>query len=163
MAEMLGVAQSTVSRIERSELVPAGRLHRRVLDVVSARLDPARDAALRRLVEGAALPVHLICDVSHRLLAASRTREREWRRSVADLAGVSLWPFASDEIQAAEAMLPTIGWGERDGAHALEFVTGANASPGLHIAPGVLAWERILLSDGSPARLVTRTAAGLAS
>lgn len=157
MAELLGVTQPTVSRIERGELVPADRLHRRLLELLSARLDPARDAALRRLVEGAALPVHLICDVTHRLLAASKAREREWRRSAADLTGVSLWPFASEEVQTTEAMLPTVGWGERDGAHALAFATGANTSPDLRIAPGVLAWERMLLSDGSPARLVTRT------
>jgi hypothetical protein len=53
--------------------------------------------------------------------------------------------------------LPDLGWGERDGAHALAFATGANGSDELRIAPGVLIWERILLSDGSPARLVSST------
>ena len=159
-AELLGVTQPTISRIERGDLAPAGLLLERLLDLVSARLDPTRDAGLRRLVENAALPIHLVCDVTHRLLAASRPREREWRRSAADLNGCSLWPFASAQVQATEATLADVGWGTRDGAHALEFATGANTSPDLHIAPGILVWERILLSDGSPARLVTRTAEG---
>jgi hypothetical protein len=51
--------------------------------------------------------------------------------------------------------LPDLGWGERDGTHALSFVTEANGSDELRIVPGVLIWERILLSDGSPARVVT--------
>jgi hypothetical protein len=58
--------------------------------------------------------------------------------------------------------LPALGWGERDGAHALTFVTGANDFDELRILPGVQIWERILLSDGSPARLVTSPADGLA-
>jgi transcriptional regulator with XRE-family HTH domain len=123
-AELLGVTQSTVSRIERGELKPAGILRNRLLDLVSARIHPARDAALRRLIEGSATPVHLVCDLTHRLLAASRPRERVWRR-----------------------------------AHALTFATGANGSDEL-IASGVLVWERILLSDGAPARLVSSTAEG---
>ncbi len=157
-AELLGVAQPTVSRIERGEIEPAGPLRERVLDLVCARLDLARDAALRRLVEGAALPVHLVCDLTHRLLAASRPRECEWGRPAAEVLGRSLWRHASEAIQAAEAELPALGWGSRDGAHALTFATGANGSGELRIAPGVLVWERIVLSDGSPARLVTRAA-----
>jgi transcriptional regulator with XRE-family HTH domain len=162
-AEMLGVSQPTVSRMERGDLEPSGRLRERLLDLVSARLDPARDAALRRLVEGASGPVHLVCDLTHRLLAASAPREREWRRPSAELLGAPLWRYASAAIQAAEVRLPALGWGERGGAHALEFATGANRSDELRIAPGVLIWERIVLSDGSPARLVTRAVEAAAS
>ena len=67
----------------------------------------------------------------------------------------SLWRYASEGIRSAEARLPDLGWGERDGSHALSFVTEANGSAELRIVPGVLIWERILLSDGSPARVVT--------
>jgi transcriptional regulator with XRE-family HTH domain len=56
--ELLGVTQSTVSRIERGELKPAGALRNRLLDLVVARIDPSRDAALRHLVE--ARPVRSI-------------------------------------------------------------------------------------------------------
>jgi transcriptional regulator with XRE-family HTH domain len=162
-AELLGVSQPTVSRLEHGELEPAGRLRDRLMDLVSARLNPARDAGLRRLVEGASAPVHLVCDLTHRLLAASAPREREWRRSSAELRGSSLWPYASAAIQAAEVRLPALGWGEFEGAHALEFAIGANGSDELRIAPGVLIWERIVLSDGSPARLVTRAVEAAAS
>lgn len=157
-AELLGVTQSTVSRIERGELKPVGALRCRLLDLVVARIHPARDAALRRLVEGSACPVHLVCDLTHRLLAASLPREREWRRSAGELQGQPLWRYASEAIRSAEARLPDLGWGERDGAHALTFVTGANGLDELPIVPGVMIWERILLSDGSPARLVTSPA-----
>jgi transcriptional regulator with XRE-family HTH domain len=154
-AELLGVTQSTVSRIERGELKPAGALRNRLLDLVVARIDPSRDAALRHLVEGSASPVHLVCDLTHRLLAASGPREREWRRAANELQGQSLWRYASEGIRSAEARLPDLGWGERDGSHALSFVTEANGSNELRIVAGVLIWERILLSDGSPARVVT--------
>ena len=155
-AELLGVTQPTISRIERGELKPTGILRHRLLELVSARIHPARDAALRRLIEGSANPVHLVCDLTHRLLAASSPREREWRRDAAELRGQPLWRYASDAIRAAEARLPSLGWGERDGAHVLTFTTGANGVDELRIVPGLLVWERILLSDGSPARLVTR-------
>jgi transcriptional regulator with XRE-family HTH domain len=160
-AELLRVTQSTVSRIERGELKPAGALRNRLLDLVFARIHPTRDAALRRLVEGSACPVHLVCDLTHRLLAASAPREREWQRAASELRGQPLWRYATEAIRAAEARLPDLGWGERDGTHALTFVTGANGLDELRIVPGVQIWERILLSDGSPARLVTSPAEGV--
>jgi transcriptional regulator with XRE-family HTH domain len=156
VAEYFGVTQPIVSRIERGELVPTGTLRTRVLDFVAARLDPARDAGLRRLIERAGSPVHLICDITHLLLAASPARENEWQRSFNDFRGRSLWPFATDAICAAEARLPELGWGERDGTNMLTFATPANQSRELRIAAGVLIWDRIILADGSPARIVTR-------
>ena len=161
VAELLGVTQPTVSRIERAELKPTGNLRNRLLDLVSARLHPARDAALRRLIEGSAGPVHLVCDLTHRLLAASRPREREWRRSAAELSGQPLWRYATEAIQLAETRLPDLGWGERDGAHAHTFFTNGNGLDELRIVPGARIWERMLLSDGSPARLVTSPAQGV--
>lgn len=155
-AEHLGVTQPVISRIERGEFEPGPRLAVKILDFVTARLDPARDAGLRRLIDHAELPVHLICDISHRLLAASPAREREWRRSSANLRGRSLWPYASDAIRVAEAALPDLGWGEDGGAHTVTFVTDENRSTKLRIAPGALTWDRVILADGSPARIVTR-------
>ena len=155
VAELLGVTQPTVSRIERGDLLPAGALREEAMRFLAARLDVRRDAGLRRLVEMAAAPVHVICDLTHRLLAASPTREREWQRSASDLKGVSLWPYASEVIREAETRLGQHGWGEPDGACAIEVATDAHASDGLRILPGRMIWERMILSDGSPVRLVT--------
>jgi hypothetical protein len=156
VAECLGVTQPIVSRMERGEFVPTGVLRRRVLDFVAARLDPTRDAGLRRLIAQSESPVHLICDTTHRLLAASPAREQEWQRSINDVHGRSLWPYATEAIQEAEAKLSDLGWGEHDGTSTLTFFTPANKSEELRIAPGILIWDRIMLADGSPARIVTR-------
>jgi hypothetical protein len=101
----------------------------------------------------------LICDLSHRLLAASPARFAEWAADAAELRGVSLWGFATDEIRAAEGRLGELGWYD-DGASQVSFWTGANDSPIVAIEPGILVWERLQLSDGTLARLVTSTPAG---
>jgi hypothetical protein len=67
---------------------------------------------------------------------------------------VSLWGFATDEIRAAEGRLGELGWYD-DGASQVRFWTGANDSPVVPIEPGILVWERLQLSDGTLARLVT--------
>ena len=123
------------------------------------RSNSAADAGLRRLVESSALRVHLICDLSHRLLAASPARFAEWTADAAELRGVSLWAFATDEIRAAEGRLGELGWYD-DGATRMRFWTGANDSPVVSIDPGILLWERLQLSDGTLARLVTSLPAG---
>lgn len=156
-ADHLGIGQPLVSRIERGEVAPGRRLRARMLDLVTARLDPARDAGLRRLIDHAGAPVHLICDVTHRLLAASPAREQEWQRGFDDLRGCSLWGHASAEILATEARLVDLGWGEIDGAHTLTFVTGPNRSKVLCIVVDTLTWDRVVLADGSAARIVTGT------
>lgn len=158
-AEYLGIGQPMISRIEHGEVEPGRQVRARILDLVTARLDPARDAGLRRLVEHAGSAVHLICDVTHRLLAASPAREHEWQRTSDELRGRSLWRHASAEIRVAEAMLPDLGWGEVDGVHSLVFVTGINSSKELRIAAGTLTWDRVILADGSVARIVTRNGA----
>lgn len=155
VAELLGVTQPTVSRIERGDLFPTGALREEAMRFLAARLDVRRDAGLRRLVEMAGAPVHIICDLTHRLLAASPTREREWQRSASDLKGVSLWPYASEVIREAETRLGQHGWGEPEGPCAMEVTTNAHSSNALRILPGRMIWERMILSDGSPVRLVT--------
>ena len=91
---------------------------------------------------------------------------RRWRRlrgvkqsHAAELRGVSLWGFATDEIRSAEARLGDLGWYD-DGAVQVSFWTGANDSPLVRIDPGILVWERLQLGDGTLARLVTSTPAG---
>jgi transcriptional regulator with XRE-family HTH domain len=153
-AELFGVTQATLSRWERGYHRLPDAAARRLTRLLAAPLDSAADAGLRRLVESSALPVHLICDLTHRLLAASPARFGEWSADAAELRGASLWRFASDEIQHAEARLGELGWYD-EGTTELRFWTGANHDPLVPIEPGILVWERLTLSDGTLARLVT--------
>ena len=152
LADLLGVSQATVSRWEAAGQAPSVEARAAIARLMTA---PAcADAALKRLVESSSLPVHLVCDLSHVLLAASPARVARWRRAPAELMGRSMWAFASPEIQAVEARLPELGWRE-GGAAALTFRTGANADRDVPIAPGLTLWEHIPLEDGREARLVS--------
>ena len=153
-AELFGVTQATLSRWERGYHRLPDDAARRLTKLLAAPLDAAGDAGLRRLVESSALPVHLICDLTHRLLAASPRRFAEWGADAATLRGTSLWRFATDEIQQAESRLGALGWYD-DGAPSLRLWTSDNHDPRVHIVPGILVWERLTLSDGTLARLVT--------
>lgn len=160
VAELAGVTQATVSRWESGTHRPTPEQAARLMPLLEARLDVRGDAALRRLVETSALPVHLVCDLSHRLLAVSRPRLATWRAGDRELLGRPMWPYATDEIRRAESMLPDLGWHEPS-AIPVAAVTGPNRDPVVPIAPGVLLWERLTLSDGRAARLVTTVGPGM--
>jgi hypothetical protein len=121
------------------------------------RPDIVQDAALKRLVETSTQKVHLICDRTHQLLAVSRARQADWRVDAGELLGRSLLNYASPEILAAEATLPSLGWHHGE-LRRLAIDTGANGSSVVPIVPGRVLWERIILADGSAARLVTMIA-----
>jgi transcriptional regulator with XRE-family HTH domain len=156
-AELFDVTQATLSRWERGHHRLPDAAARKLSRLLAAPLDSAADAGLRRLVESSALPVHLICDLSHRLLAASPARFAEWRAGAAELCGVSLWGFATDEIRSVESQLGELGWYD-DSVAQVSFWSGPNDSPIVPIDPGILVWERLPLSDGTLARLVTSVA-----
>jgi hypothetical protein len=61
------------------------------------------------------------------------------------------------QIQQAESRLGELGWYD-DGTTELRFWTGANHDPLVPIEPSLLVWERLTLSDGTLARLVTTVA-----
>lgn len=157
LADLAGVTQATVSRWESGTHRPTEEQARRIEPLLTARLDPAGDAALKRLVETSSVAVHLICDASHALLAASKPRLAEWRTDPGEFAGESLWPFATAEIRRAEGLLADLGWYE-PACPAVATRTGDNHAPKIRILPGVLLWERLVLSDGGTARLVTSVA-----
>src|SRR5262249_22964806 len=98
----------------------------RIEALLAARLDAAADVALARLVMHSTQPVHLVCDLTHRLLACSNSRAAEFGRPVVELIGCSLWPFATETIACVEAGLDEIGWREHVVAPSVEFDTGSN-------------------------------------
>ena len=154
LGELLGVNQATVSRWERDQLALSPEQALRLERIFASPRHAAADAALKRLVEDSVRPVHLICDVTHRLLSASRPRQAEWRAPLAAFLGRSLFSYASAEITAAEQSLEERGW-HNGRLLSLTLETGANDNELLPIAAGRVTWERIMLSDGSAGRLVT--------
>jgi DNA-binding XRE family transcriptional regulator len=153
LAELVGVAQTTISRWERGLLTLSTPHAAAIRAVFETRPCLAsHDAALRGLVEGAARPVHLVCDRTHKLLAASPSRWAQWRVEPAAMAGANMLAFASPEILAAEAGLAELGWFEGR-LPELIVETGGNGSKAVPIAPGRFVWRQIMLSDGSVARL----------
>lgn len=156
LAARLGVNQTTVSRWERG-LLPMTPQQVAAIRAMLGVPDPALDRVLRGLVESSSRALHLICDRTHRLLAVSPAREAAWRVSFRELAGRPMIGFASPEILLAEAALPDHGWGA-GGADSLVLETGANQDGDVPIRPGRVLWERLLLSDGAPVRLVTTLA-----
>jgi len=154
LAELLGVTQTTVSRWERGVLKLSEVQQAAAQRLLAVAPGPAQDAALKRLVESSMRKVHLICDRTHRLLAASPARLADWQADAADFLGKSLFIYASPEIRAAEARLGALGWHEGR-LSVLAFETGPNTDPVLPILPGRMLWERIVLADGTAGRLVT--------
>lgn len=154
LAELLGVTQVTVSRWERGACRVAPGHEARLRRLLEAPLDPSADAALKRLVTGSPRPVHLICDLSHRLLAASPARAAEWDAPASAFLGRPLLPYAAPAILEAEARLAELGWYDR-AEPSVVVAHGGNGRADLRIAPGRTLWERIVLADGTVARLVT--------
>ncbi|MCQ2004840.1 helix-turn-helix domain-containing protein [Rhizobium sp. NRK18] len=154
LAADFGVAQTTVSRWESGLLVPTGEDALRIERLLSARPNSAADAALMALVTHAAVPMHLVCDLTHRLLAASQGRTAEWRLGMEDLQGKSLWRYATPGIRRGEALLERQGWFETVSPEITVISEAANR-PEVAIRAGEIRWTRMPLSDGTFARLVT--------
>ncbi|HEY0684334.1 MAG TPA: helix-turn-helix transcriptional regulator [Steroidobacter sp.] len=153
-AELLGVAQSTISRWEsgRQAMEPAERA--KIEAIVSARLDTSADRVLAQLVSESPRSVHLICDFTHRLLACSTVRANEFSVPASELIGSSLRRYATRRIEAEETLLIDKGWYEQAAPMPVEFDTGENDSSVVPIRSSRCRWTRLLLSDGTPARLV---------
>lgn len=154
LAEVLQVTQATVSRWESGVLVPDPAHRGRIETLIRARTGNDADAALCRLIQTSSLAVHLVCDATHALLAASAPRAAEWQVDADHYVGTSLWRFASPEIAAAEAALADSGWFERP-FQQRQFHTGANGSDEIPVLPGLLRWESLPLAGGRIGRLAT--------
>lgn len=153
-AGMFGVSQSTISRWEAGMQEAEPEQRAQIEALLRARLDSAADHALARLVASNSQPVHLVCDLTHRLLACSAARAAEFSVPHTELLGRSLWPFVTEAIATQEAKLDGLGWREGIAAPALEFATGTNDSLLVPIRQSQCRWTRLTLSDGSTARLV---------
>lgn len=153
-AELFGVTQSTISRWEAGlqAMEPAERA--KVEALLAARLNPGADHVLAGLVADSPRPVHLICDLSHRLLALSARRAADFGCDANALIGQSLWPFITAELAAMEAELPERGWYEGAVVPPIELDTGSNGSNLVPVRPSRCRWTRFILSDGTAARLV---------
>jgi transcriptional regulator with XRE-family HTH domain len=153
IAEVLGVSQASVSRWEAGQARLTRREKGALTRLIGARPTSAADQALLDLVASSPEPMHLICDLSHRLLAASPGRLATWRKGMDELRGTSLWHFASKDIVRAEKGLPDLGWHDAISAE-LRFETEFHDCPTLWIKSGTIIWTRIPLSNGTMARLV---------
>lgn len=157
-AELLGVSQGLISRWERGQHVPTPRVGEAIRQMIGFPPEWRSDRAMRKLVECAALPVHLICDTTHRLLAASRSREVEWQAAAGGFTNTSLWRFATESIVAAEERLPDHGWFDEIDPDGVTVATEGNGSSEMRILPSILMWERVGLAEGRTGRLVTTIA-----
>jgi hypothetical protein len=70
-----------------------------------------------------------------------------------------LWRYSTQQIARQEAQLDTLGWRDAVAPPSLAFATGANDSATVTIRPSVCRWTRLMLSDGTAARLVETLAA----
>lgn len=153
LAAEIGVSQTTVSRWEAGTLAPGAREEDRLTQLLAARPTSAADRALLDLVRHAPTPVHLICDLTHRLFAASPARISDWRIGVDELVGTSLWRFASAGIVKGEEALDALGWYAPVAPTVVVDTEYADFDE-LSIAAGRLRYTRMPLSDGRFARLV---------
>lgn len=152
LAELLGVAQASISKWESGLHAPAPDKLEALAGFVATPPQNPSDAILKRLVEQSALPMHLVCDATHRLFAASHPRRARWL--LPEHASVPMWPFATPEIRRAEETLASIGWSERADS-AVFFETGGSDHPVVPIEASTVLWERLPLADHGFARLVT--------
>lgn len=153
IAEMLGVSQATISRWESGAHRPDEAERADLIALLQARLTTAADLQLARLIQSSTLPVHLVCDLTHRLLACSTARAAQLHRDVAEMLDVSLWPAATSEIRSAESDLGRLGWYE-GAVLCHESHTRARSGELVDIRAGRFRWTRWRLSDGSFVRLV---------
>lgn len=153
LAHTMGVDQASISRWEASHQTPSAETQQKALAALAT--SSTDDVALRRLVENSADCVHLVDEATHVCLAYSRRRAKDWRNSQRALLGVSLWQFATEEIQQAEAELVETDWWSSQSPTPKCFVTSEKVFDEIVISAGGILWERLYLSDGTPVRLVT--------
>ncbi|MEP4767650.1 MAG: helix-turn-helix transcriptional regulator [Roseibium sp.] len=153
LASELGVSQSKISRWESGHSSPPYADSFKIRQLLRARPNSASDKSLLELVASSNIAVHLVCDLTHRLLAVSPKRANDWHIPLAELMNRPLWRFASDGIRTAENRLADCGWFEPQ-APDIVFNTERAEFPEITIPERPIRITRVPLSDGSFARLV---------
>ena len=156
LAEIMRVSQSTVSKWETGATAPTKGQYFAILSFLSGPVSSVRDSWLTRLVASSKDPIHLICDQSHTLFAASETRVDEWKRSMAEVSRVPLCIDLPEDILSAEKQYQRNFKGL---TASVSFVVRTEGrSEGLYaIKPALMLWERLQLTDGRVVRLVSNT------
>lgn len=155
LAAELGVSQGMLSRWESGVHQPSPEAQARIERVLAQEEGTGIARTLRRLIEGAPFPVHLVCENTFALLAVSPVREAQWRIQAASLYGVSLRRFATPEIIEKERQLRDVGWFEGRGSGPTRFITSSNDDLDVPIVPSMVVWERVGIADGRVGLLVT--------
>lgn len=158
LAADLGVSQGMLSRWESGVHLPSPQALARIGAMLQRHEDLGVDSSLRRLIECAPFPVHLVSEHKLALLALSPARQAEWRIDASVWFGLSLRRFATPEIMETERRLQALGWFEGKTSQAVRFATSANANADMPILPSTVVWERIGLADGGTGLLVTNEA-----
>lgn len=153
LARELGVSQTRISRWESGQTHPDEADRQKIARLLRARPESAADKALLDLVSHSSAPVHLVCDLTHRLLAMSGPRALEWRAPVSEFLNRPLWRFASEGIRATEGRLVDFGWFEQ-AAPDIVYRTERVDYPEMTIPESTIRITRLPLSDGRFARLV---------
>lgn len=152
LAELVGVGQSSLSKWESGiHVPPREKLALLARFVVEAPGEPS-NAILKRLVEQSSREIHLVCDATHCLLAASPSRRAEWR--LPEGTGIPMWRYATAEIRRAEERLAGLGWADGPDM-AVVFATSESHDPVVPIRPGRVLWERLPIGGLGWGRLVT--------
>lgn len=154
LAELLLVSQATISKWEKGDQVPSTERQVQFLNLLAAKPQWLNDTWLKRLVEGSSHRVHVICDLTHRLLVASPSRFEEWGCSPNDMFGEPLLHDAPSDIIDAEAMLGNMDM-RRNFLRPMVVETTGLTSGRYRVDAGHLLWEKIQIQDGSWVRLVT--------
>ncbi|WP_081095160.1 helix-turn-helix domain-containing protein [Erythrobacter donghaensis] len=153
VASELGITQGTLSRWETGRHAPDNAQRARIIEFLRKYAPHQTDSLVESLVQNSKKRVLLVCDSTHRLLAASKSMSRPWQGGVNQYLNCSLWRYATDEIIEAEKRLRDIDWYDKINlVH--EFWTEGNKSTDVPIPPAKIRWETLMLAHGFTGRLV---------
>lgn len=154
LSSLFGVSQSTVSKWENDTLEISNPHLEKLINLCTASIDSQLDQWICRLVENSKVPVHLMCEVSHVPLVASDKRIEEWGCELSDLLGRPLSTDLPNDIVTAEIQYREAIFNDPN-LSTYHVETIGRQYGDYRINPAKMVWERVRLSGGEWARLVT--------